>query len=246
MPDPNGNNNNNNNGGASGPNSSGPTGGSGTAQHSASAWAALLARYLLLCRARPVFAVAATSFVLWGLGDVTTQLLERFIAQAKRRAPGGEADAGLPLPLDGGLNTRRLAATLAFGTAVAGVGGHYWYRLLDHVVLHRLRLVEGSARFIGAKLALECVLWHPVGLSLFWAAQGVGAEGKSLWEVKRELGHDLLPALAVEVGMWTPVDIINFRFTPVHLQVIVVNFVSFFEAIVLSYLHSEVLGGNRD
>eukprot|EP00744_Colponema_vietnamica_P023579 GILI01034168.1.p1 GENE.GILI01034168.1~~GILI01034168.1.p1 ORF type:complete len:225 (+),score=31.22 GILI01034168.1:134-808(+) len=184
--------------------------------------------YLQYCNEGGAKAAAATGFVLWGLGDITTQYLEKRIARSR-----GKKEE----PFD----FKRLWATIFYGTLVAGALGHYWYELIHVIAASKLKLRDGSAALIATKLALECAIWHPLGLSVFWVLQGVWAEGKTVGSVAKELRTDLLPALAVEMSLWTPIDILNFKFTPVQLQVIVVNFVSFFEAILLSYLHSDVL-----
>jgi hypothetical protein len=54
------------------------------------------------------------------------------------------------------------------GGLIGGGMGSLWYRQLDEIVTHRLKLVPGSFRFIATKLGLECILWKPVVLFTFW------------------------------------------------------------------------------
>lgn len=207
-----------------------------------------VARYIHFCNTWQMTAAILTSFVLWSLGDLLTQKMES-IADGPKKKEGGETSAGdnnnaEPSSSAAGcfdfVNVRRLTATAAFGVSVIGIGGYYWYRALDYVVRARWGItpeVSGFVKFTAAKLGLEFALWHPVTLSLFWLMVGMYADGKTASEVATQLRTDLPTALACDVSLWLPIDIANFVYTPVHLQVIVVNLGCLFEAVLLSYLH---------
>lgn len=135
------------------------------------------------------------------------------------------------------LNYRRMLANGAFGFFFAGILGNKWYHLL-HTFVKSLQLPRGIAYMITAKMGCEICIWHPLSLSVYWMWTGVTVEGKSLTHVWKELRHEFLPTLQLEVTLWTPVDILNFAFVPVAYQAIIVNFACFIEAIGLSYLHS--------
>ena len=136
------------------------------------------------------------------------------------------------------VNVRRLVATTVFGSLIAGVFGQAWYKYLDHLVLNVIKLENRGTRFVVTKWLIECAFWHPVTLFFFWVFVGVSGSGDNADQIKRQLKSDFLGTYAAEVALYTPVDLLNFSKVPLHLQVVVCNVASFFEAIMLSYLHN--------
>jgi len=166
-----------------------------------------------------------TSAILWSSGDLLAQKLEAAYAP---ESPNDEPKK---------FNKVRFAATVAEQSLVSGGVGYFWYSYLDHFASVKLGLKAGSLRFIGAKLALELLVWHPFTLLCFWCFVGA-AEGQSVKQIKADLKRDFLPTASTEFLLWTPIDVINFWLVPVHLQVLLINFGGFLEAIGLSYIHA--------
>ena len=97
----------------------------------------------------PVRTAVATSAVLWSVGDGISQALE------------GHSKPGT-------FDRARLFGTCVEGSVFGGGLGSLWYKYLDEVVTHKLKLIPGSFRFVFTKLGLECILWKPVILLSFW------------------------------------------------------------------------------
>lgn len=137
-----------------------------------------------------------------------------------------------------GIKWKRLLLTALEGSLVGGGLGVYWYSFLDKIVSGRFGLVSGSLSFIAAKLSMEFIIWHPFSLASFWLFLGIFSDGNDLKTIKREMRRDFAPTLFSEYGLWLPIDFLNFKFVPVHLQVIVINGGSLIEAVLLSYVHA--------
>ncbi len=173
------------------------------------AFTSALGAYTAALRRRPIPTQVASSAVLWALGDAAAQRVE-----------GGPLDA------------RRLAVTTAWGGAFNGTVGHLWYIWLDAAA--RRRFLPGSARFIAAKVAADCLVFGPLHVAGFFAALTLG-EGGSLGDVQRKIARDLPPVLAAELSVWPWAQAANFYFVPLQYQLLVVNSVTLFDATFMSY-----------
>ena len=196
----------------------------------------LWGKYLRAVQHRPVAVAIATSASLWIVGDSVAQIIEH--REAHSDPSGQHGKEAKPYP-----DLRRLAGTTMEGSLVSGGLGVFWYAALDRFVGTSLGLVSGTASFVAAKVALECVLWHPLTLSIFWTFVGL-VEGSSWEKIKEELATDFTPTLLTEYVLWTPIDILNFKLVPVHLQVLFVNMGCLVEAVLLSYIHSHGFPGS--
>jgi protein Mpv17 len=131
----------------------------------------------------------------------------------------------------------RLAGTAVCGAAVYGIVGLLWYKLLDDLARRGLSLTPGTVRFVGVKLLMEFVCWHPVSLLAFWSALSV-TQGADAAQVGAELRENFAPTILAEYVLWSPIDLLNFWLVPVHLQVLVLNAGCFLEAVGLSFVHA--------
>lgn len=175
----------------------------------------------------PITMSGLSALTLWGAGDVLAQILEYYTTKSKTAAE---------------VQWNRLCGCMTHGFFIGGVGGYIWYEGLERFVTNTMRAIPGSNRAVVLKLLLEILIWHPTCLLGYWSIVGK-FEGHSTAQICAELKESFLPTLAGDVSMWTPVDILNFRFVPVHMQALVVNVGSLVEAVVLSYVHGL---GNTD
>ena len=197
--------------------------------------------------ARGIPKASAQSTVLWSIGDLTCQKLE------KRTS----------------IDTRRLASNAAYGAVVLGPVGHLWYEGALVVFCERF-IPYGGAAMVAAKLAFDLCVFGPahlacfLGWSGFWsfppsaspdddAARGGGrkpAQGgaqnggekrrgeeakgtlkagarertggslrAALDRARASVGSDFLSGLVVDTAFWAPVQTANFAFVPVSKQV---------------------------
>ena len=115
------------------------------------------------------------------------------------------------------LELSRVAGCMTHGFFISGVGGYLWYGWMDKFVTKTVRVIPGTKKFIAAKILMEICVWHPVVLLGYWGIVGK-FEGHSNAQIGAELRESFLPTLAGDASLWTPIDILNFRYVPVHLQ----------------------------
>mmetsp|Transcript_1381 Transcript_1381/g.1843 ORF Transcript_1381/g.1843 Transcript_1381/m.1843 type:complete len:202 (-) Transcript_1381:168-773(-) len=178
--------------------------------------------YNRLLDRRPVATSMVTSGLLWFTGDLFAQQIDLAGKEEENKLDWG-----------------RTAVNTIYASAIWAPLGHYWYAYLDHVTRRTLanRFPPTSPRFVFMKMALEIVALHPLSLLSFFGCTGV-MNGKNGKEVMEQLRNDFLPTLALEVAMWTPLDIYNFRFVPVRHQLLVVNCGAFIESVGLSWIQN--------
>ena len=94
--------------------------------------------------ARGIPKASAQSTVLWSIGDLACQKLE------KRTS----------------IDTRRLASNAAYGALVLGPVGHLWYEGALVVLCERF-IPGGGAATVAAKLAFDLCVFGPAHLACF-------------------------------------------------------------------------------
>jgi len=112
------------------------------------------------------------------------------------------------------------------------------YESLDRFIRSRLLLRPNSLRFVGAKVALDGIIFGPLDLLVFFSYMGF-ASGKSVPQIKEDLKRDFVPALILEGGIWPIVQVGNFRFVPVRYQLLYVNFFCLLDSCFLSWLEQQ-------
>lgn len=93
------------------------------------------------------------------------------------------------------------------------------------LTLQDARSIHGSMRLwqiIGTKLAMDCFLFDPFYLTLFFTANGA-MQGSSWPQIWQKLKADLPHTYAVDVAVWAPIQTINFRWIPVAYQALAVQ-----------------------
>ena len=199
--------------------------------------------YLRFLNQRPILAVWITSLLLWAIGDCTAQAIERKLHAKNVDEAVDILDQEEEMKKhhssssSGNFKWGRFFGALFDGSLIAGVGGHFWYQALDKFVKKTCLLRSGTFAFVSTKILFEFLIWHPVNLVSFWLVVGL-AEGDSFMSILREFRDDFLPTLAGEYMLWGPLDLLSFRFVPVHLQVILMNVGCFFESVFLSYVRA--------
>ena len=147
-------------------------------------------------RKYPLTTAGVTGAVLWGIGDVTAQ---RFEAQRAKKKTGEQRE----------FDRMRLCGSITHGWIVSGVGNHLWYNQLDLIVRNVLRLTPGSAKFVGAKVALELSLFSPMALLSYWWIVGA-FQGESASSIVQELRSNFLGTWVGDATLWAPVEVLFF------------------------------------
>lgn len=104
------------------------------------------------------------------------------------------------------------------GVVLIGPALHYWYGTLASVVT-----ATGTLGAI-TRLGMDQLLFAPVFLSSIIASI-MTLEGHAS-EVPAKLRADLFTIVQSNWMLWVPFQFVNFRFVPVHLQVLASNVVA--------------------
>lgn len=105
----------------------------------------------------------------------------------------------------------------AFGLALHGPIGHYWYGFLDRSIMAS---APTSAGAVATKTIIDQVLWAPIFTSLFFGSMKV-MDGKAD-EIQEEISNKLWPTMKVNWTVYvdhTPVFLYSlFRSPFLHLS----------------------------
>lgn len=115
--------------------------------------------------------------------SLTGFLLGDMVAQAPEMSKGKPWDA------------KRTAKMAAFGVALHGPIGHYWYGFLDRSIM---AAAPKSAVAVASKTAIDQILWAPIFTSVFFGSMKA-MDGKPK-EIKEEISTKLWPTMKVN---WT-------------------------------------------
>ncbi|GLC42063.1 Protein Mpv17 [Pleodorina starrii] len=176
-------------------------------------WAA----YERSLRRRPVLTQAASSALLWGLGDAMAQRIE-----TRGR---------------GGVDSRRVALTAAFGGAVIGPAGHGWYLMLESLVL-KLGLAC-SIKSMLLKVAVDNLLYSPAYVLAFFAFGCMAIDGLSPAQFSAKMRQEFLPTMLAEAMVWPPYMCAVFSRVPVQHQLLAVNVATLFDVCFLSWMRTK-------
>jgi hypothetical protein len=122
-----------------------------------------------------------------------------------------------------------------YGGLFLGPVGNLWYKGLDFSVTKMLNPKTLPFLFLLTKVLLDICIFGPVHVTVYFTWMKI-AKGATLDEVKSKLIEDFLPTLIADSVYWIPIQILNFRFVPVPLQLTVVNVACIFECAGLSFL----------
>lgn len=161
---------------------------------------------------------AVTSAAISAVGDITSQLVFE------------ERDA---------LDWRRLSTFTVLGGVLVAPTLHAWYSFL-----HR-RLPGDAMATVGRRLLLDQLAFAPTFIPSFMMTLLL-LEGHA--HPARKVRHEWWPAMLVNWQLWVPAQLINFRFVPVHFQVLFANGVAVVWNVYLSWAahrvrHHEHAGG---
>ncbi|KAB5567010.1 hypothetical protein GE09DRAFT_754357 [Coniochaeta sp. 2T2.1] len=170
----------------------------------------MLGWYQARLAARPLLTQSITTSILFAVGDITAQQL------VEKR----------------GFEKHDLARTgrmALYGGAVFGPAATTWFRLLQrHVNL------STPNRTILARVALDQGVFAPTFICIFLSSMAT-LEGGS---PREKLEKSYVPALTTNYMIWPFVQLVNFRFVPLHHRVLFVNLISIGWNCYLSYLNS--------
>ncbi|RKP16554.1 hypothetical protein ROZALSC1DRAFT_17446 [Rozella allomycis CSF55] len=160
-----------------------------------------------------------TGGTLWCLGDIISQ---KGISYSRNE--GEKA-----------LDKERMLRMTGFGLFVASPMYAFWYQRLEVITS---RFIRPPWHIIITKAIVDATVFDPIYLSVFYLSSTL-AERKSFKEAKEKLMHEFGFTYLVDISLWTPVQLANFRFVPVPFQALVVQSVNLFWNAFLSYTQHE-------
>ena len=136
------------------------------------------------------------------------------------------------------IDYKRLVIMTSFGTFLAGPLYTFWYNFLDANVF---RIVSKASRYFHhlkapntstllwnvtlAKVGADMIIFDPPYLSLFFSFSTLMAGG-DLKDLNSKISQEFKHTYIADVAVWTPIQLINFRYLPVLYQPILVNSVN--------------------
>ena len=132
-------------------------------------------------------------------------------------------------PLPSPSRDHRTAYADQLGAAVFGPAATTWFRFLQRNV--NLRSPNAT---ILARVGMDQGLFAPTFIGIFLSSMAV-LEGGS---VKDKLDRSYVPALTANYMIWPFVQLVNFKFVPLHHRVLFVNVISIAWNCYLSFLNS--------
>jgi len=150
---------------------------------------------------KPILTKSVTSAVISILSDIFTQKL---IQKQKH------------------LNLFRTFKFAVWSFCVSGPVAHHYHSLLD--ARFKALKIKGLPEAIG-KLVVDQLLFSPFILTLFFIVMNI-LDG-NVKNIKKQIKHDLIPTLKVNVRVWPIANFINFYFVPGQFRVLFGNLISF-------------------
>eukprot|EP01117_Protostelium_nocturnum_P002073 TRINITY_DN12713_c0_g1_i1.p1 TRINITY_DN12713_c0_g1~~TRINITY_DN12713_c0_g1_i1.p1 ORF type:complete len:201 (+),score=54.29 TRINITY_DN12713_c0_g1_i1:305-907(+) len=173
--------------------------------------------YLWTMRDYPLLNKMTFAGTMYGLGDALYQKIE-----------GNEK-----------LDWKRILKMSAFGAAVFGPLGHYWYNFLDH------RYPTTTTRHILTKVAFDQLVFAPPYYTLFFFSMSMW-EGRGFEGSKKEVKEKILHTLVCDYAVWPGIQWINFKWLPSSARVLFVSGVSVgWNAFLSKMQHNPPSGGHE-
>ncbi|KAK1636279.1 sym-1 [Colletotrichum phormii] len=171
----------------------------------------MLGWYQARLAARPLLTQSITTAILFATGDITAQQLVDKRGLAKHEWA----------------RTGRMAL---YGGVIFGPVATTWFKFLQNNVVLKNKNAEMLAR-----VAVDQGVFAPVMISVFLSSMAT-LEGGS---IKEKLDKNYKTALTSNYMLWPFVQVVNFKFVPLHHRVLFVNVISIGWNSYLSFLNSQ-------
>ncbi|OHF01140.1 sym-1 [Colletotrichum orchidophilum] len=171
----------------------------------------MLGWYQARLAARPLLTQSITTAILFATGDITAQQL------VDKRG----------LEKHDFARTGRMAL---YGGVIFGPVATTWFKFLQNNVVLKNKNAEMLAR-----VAVDQGVFAPVMISVFLSSMAT-LEGSS---IKEKLDKNYKTALTSNYLLWPFVQVVNFKFVPLHHRVLFVNVISIGWNSYLSFLNSQ-------
>ncbi|CDS01792.1 hypothetical protein, partial [Sporisorium scitamineum] len=177
---------------------------------------------------RPWVTLAVTNGVLGVVADGAAQTLERIRQAQSQQQQESTREKVTSTVMAGGTaewDWSRSGRFLAFNVGMAPLLAE-WNKFLEFRFPLRSSASAGSAaagaastlgkvslRALANRVAMDQLLFAPIGLALFTGSMGYMERG-SIDGVKAKFGEMYIPALLANIQLWPLVQLVNFRYMP--------------------------------
>lgn len=164
---------------------------------------------------RPLITKMATTTVIYGAGDATSQALTPYLNKTEYK-----------------YDIRRNLGQAAFGFFCLGPFYHQYFRVLDILVK------STGAKGATLKLLIDQTIGATIIISGF-TIWGTMFKGGSFNDAITQLKTSFVSIFKLNAMVWPAASIINFGLVPLEYRTLFVNCVAFFWSIILSYVFAE-------
>lgn len=193
---------------------------------------------------RPKLTNAVMTGALFGLGDISAQLLFENSEYPKNTKTVKEFEE---LGLRGQDNTidhynydwYRTLRSITYGSLIFSFIGTKWYNILNYKIRFPKKSISSwNNRFL--RVAVDQIIFAPISLPFYFTCMTL-LEGNPLHIAKLKIEEQWWDTLRTNWLIWPIVQTFNFSFVPLPYQLLTVNIVAIFWNTFLSYKNSNIV-----
>ncbi len=166
----------------------------------------------------------AISGVLWGTGDLLSQLVTRHRSVVDRWKAGEKIDTRHhPKMSANWINWDQSKQISAFAFFIFGPLATKWY-----LTLYRI-FPQTTSRALFGRVLYDQLLWSPIILSIFFSTTALmtfGITERGVEECRYRIKEVVPNTLMVNWAVWVPIQALNFYFVPRDRWIYVINAVA--------------------
>ncbi|CCD24282.1 ethanol metabolism protein NDAI_0C06230 [Naumovozyma dairenensis CBS 421] len=188
----------------------------------------LLLLYTNALKRRPKTTNAIMTGSLFGLGDISAQLL---------------------FPTEGKLTNKydyaRTSRAIIYGSLIFSFIGDRWYKILNNKVNLPFQVKNYSTQLTMLyRVVIDQLLFAPLGVPFYFGCM-TALEGQPKEVAKLKIKEQWWPTLKTNWMIWPLFQSINFSLVPVQHRLLVVNVMAIFWNTYLSYTNSKIVVGKE-
>jgi hypothetical protein len=162
-----------------------------------------------------------------GTGDISCQFLTRYQKQHEHQQATQTNPSSLPPSLPP-YDWHRTFKFFFLGGVVVGPALHHWYSFL--IRFSPAQTTAGALK----RLVVDQLVFAPTFIPVFFSGLQFLDGNFDLGQLKGKLERDYMDTLVANWMVWVPAMLVNFRFVPMHCQVLFSNAIGFGWNIFLS------------
>ena|SRR3990167_2413902 len=191
------------------------------------------AKYQQLVARRPLLTQAVTLSVLYSIGDICAQGIEKnFLKKETNEESKDQVEKdniATTSTENNNFNVNRVLRFGSFGLLIDAPILFWWYRLLD------TKIPSTTSSAVIKKLALDQMLCAPFVYFLFFPFLGI-LKQHSYEQISEKIRKDFLKTYLFDCALWIPANLINFRYISPQYRVAYTGVITFFWTVYLAFI----------